>query len=697
MLKKIQINNFLSHSDTLLEVDDHQKFLLDGVSGSGKSSIVDALVWCLFFRGRSNNRSLIKKGKKYAKIVVTLKDKDGIEYNINRSITSTGKHDLSVTYKKATGKRFLPVEVSGIKNIQEYIEKQMIHSNYLLFVNSVVYPQDNSESFVKQTAAKRKEIILEIINASNYDEYYAKAKDKVKELEIATGSYEVAITGMTNKLKGDKENLPSLSMLEIELKDTLETEEEGAKEIEIISKKKIKIDSVISRKSDKDNDLVILYNVEQELITKIENLNKKKLSFSSINTDELKKDIEKAKNELSGFKKITIKISAWNEKMMELINLAPVDMDYEEIGERINLQIISLMKKNVETCPEINKPCPIIVREKDSKLVELSNDLDRNAKEKNTYLEKKEKYNKQVLLLGEKPVIDNAKISSLENFIEQSEKKLKEAEQGTTDIVINISVKEKELEIVKTTRNKLEEEIEALGLKIDESKIEYQSENFENLNEEQNKLISHRQKLEQKIAITKNNIDRIEKDAEILKSMKNKIKDDQETLESMKLLKEALGNNGIKAIVIDYIIPRIEDRINAILGKLSDFRVRLDTQTRSISEESTKEGLYIDILTPEGEQLSYENFSGGEKVKVSSAIFEGLASFQKCKFRILDESIIALDNESTRQFIDVVKAVQKNVAQLMVISHIQEVKDCFQEKINIVKINGDSFINNTKT
>jgi exonuclease SbcC len=186
ILKKIHLKNFLSHSDTILELKENEKLLLDGKSGAGKSSIIDSLVWALYGRGRSENRSLIKKGKKYTSISVLLSC-NNIIYNVTRSITNTGKHDLLVTYKKATGKRFLPVEASGIKNLQEYIEKQILHSSYLLFLNSIIYPQDNVDNFVKQSAARRKEIILEIVNASDYDKYYEKAKDKVRELETTIG------------------------------------------------------------------------------------------------------------------------------------------------------------------------------------------------------------------------------------------------------------------------------------------------------------------------------------------------------------------------------------------------------------------------------------------------------------------------------------------------------------------------------
>ena len=416
ILKTIKLNNFLSHSDTEISLSNDQKFLLNGKSGAGKSSIIDALVWALYGRGRTENRSLIKRGKKYAKVVVMLEDKEGIEYNITRSITNTGKHDLLVTYKKRSSKQFLPVKASGIKNLQEYIEKKVLHSSYLLFLNSIIYPQDNIDNFVKQTAARRKEIILEIVNASDYDGYYEKAKDKVKELETVIGANEVTVTNTEKKLKKDRENLPVLSLNEliIELDKLGINTKNKEKKLEIISEKKSEIDSVASEMSDKDKDLVNINDKTQKLITEIEDLNKKKNSLSVVDTNELRKNIESKKDKIAGFKALTVKANVWSEKMMELMRSAPVDKDYEELEKRLNSQIIDLMKKDIEICPEINKACPIIVREKDSRVVELSNSLDTVIKEKKEYVDKKANYDRAINDLGEKPIINNTEFSGLE-------------------------------------------------------------------------------------------------------------------------------------------------------------------------------------------------------------------------------------------------------------------------------------------
>jgi DNA repair exonuclease SbcCD ATPase subunit len=59
----------------------------------------------------------------------------------------------------------------------------------------------------------------------------------------------------------------------------------------------------------------------------------------------------------------------------------------------------------------------------------------------------------------------------------------------------------------------------------------------------------------------------------------------------------------------------------------------------------------------------------------------------------MDENIISLDRDSTEGFVAVLDKLQDKFKQLLIISHIQEVKDMFRESVEIIKINGISKIN----
>jgi exonuclease SbcC len=152
------------------------------------------------------------------------------------------------------------------------------------------------------------------------------------------------------------------------------------------------------------------------------------------------------------------------------------------------------------------------------------------------------------------------------------------------------------------------------------------------------------------------------------------------------------SKGGIETMVIDYLLPKLEDKINDILSKLSEFRVRLDTQKKSADGESIIEGLFITILNTSNEELPFEAYSGGEKLKISVAISEALATLQKVGFRLFDETFIGLDENSTESFAEVLDGLQKNFGQVLCISHLIQIKELFDKKIILTKNNNTSYV-----
>jgi len=197
LLKKLELNNFLSHENTIINFTGDEKALVDGLSGAGKSSLFDAIIWCLYGQGRADNKSIIRKRTKSASVTLVL-ERDAETIIITREITRSGKHDVEVAIQSDTGPiQTLPV--SGIRETQAWIEKELIGASYLLFVNSAAYIQGNGDNFVIQSAPKRKELLLEIVKAENYKKYYEDAREKLQEFDHE----EALIQGRLTALEGN--------------------------------------------------------------------------------------------------------------------------------------------------------------------------------------------------------------------------------------------------------------------------------------------------------------------------------------------------------------------------------------------------------------------------------------------------------------------------------------------------------------
>ena len=698
LIKSIKLTNFLSHTNTVLEFEPTQTIMIDGKSGAGKSSIIEALLWCFYGKSRTIDRNLIKKGKNNAEVIVILKDtsstSDDTEYRFERSITSKGKRTLKVLEKKEANKSFVPIKATGAKIIQEYIEKEILHSSYLLFVNSIIYPQSSTESFVDQTATKRKEIILEIANVSDYKRYYEKAKDEVRETEIEKAKNDTTKENLKERIESATKTSEALPELEKEKIKLTKNFSEIETKLSAMKKEQSKIEAFNDKVRDQKLQL-------SDIDLKLENINlnieTSKTKISEMSDENIKKiligteNIKDNKKELERLTTIKESANSWNVKRLEIEKECP--FTFIDKSKEINKEIISLMKKNVDYCPELKKPCPVILREKNSQIEKCEKQLEENNEQQEQYLAKFNNYQENINALGNRPEDVNEQYDALETEIKMQEDLIVSSEK----LMIQNKSDKKILENLILTREedkiKTEEERKKIKDKMETPMSD------EKISTDiifcQNDLNSVNSELKDngfKIGLIEVSMKESEEDKKKLKEVDLRDREIKDKIESLELLKKAFGNNGIKAIVTEYLIPKLEDKINEILSELSSFKVRLSTEKEGLSEGVVIDGLFIDLYNENGEILEYNSYSGGERNRITVAIFEGLASLQKCNFRIFDESIIGLDDETTNSFTKIMLQLQKNVAQLICISHLQGVKDIFEEKVEVVKTNGNSII-----
>ena len=165
---------------------------------------------------------------------------------------------------------------------------------------------------------------------------------------------------------------------------------------------------------------------------------------------------------------------------------------------------------------------------------------------------------------------------------------------------------------------------------------------------------------------------------------RNSIAKNDSDLVALQAMKEALGQNGMKAMVVDMVIPRLEEKANNILGLISDFQLRIETQ-RPGTSGAMVEGLFLTVVNPAGMEMDFDSYSGGERLKVIVAISEALADLQKLDFRILDELFVGLDEETTEKFAQSLLTIQERYGQLVCVSHIRNVKEIFTDSVTVVK------------
>ena len=177
-----------------------------------------------------------------------------------------------------------------------------------------------------------------------------------------------------------------------------------------------------------------------------------------------------------------------------------------------------------------------------------------------------------------------------------------------------------------------------------------------------------------------------------LSTAKEELKRIEEEMRKALMVKEAFGQKGIRTVVLDFVLPRLEEKCNQILSQMSDFQVRFDTQKKTADEEGVKEGLYITIINEIGEEMDFSNYSGGERLKITVSITEALSTLQNMGFKLIDELFVGLDENTTESFVEVLMNLQKKANQMICISHLPEIKELFDNKVVISKNKGNSYV-----
>ena len=156
-------------------------------------------------------------------------------------------------------------------------------------------------------------------------------------------------------------------------------------------------------------------------------------------------------------------------------------------------------------------------------------------------------------------------------------------------------------------------------------------------------------------------------------------------------LRLAFGKKGIQAMIIEAAIPEIEFEANRLLARMTDGRmhVRFETQRETLKGD-TLETLDINIADELGTR-PYELFSGGEAFRVNFAIRIALSKLlarragAQLQMLVIDEGFGTQDAEGRERLVEAINSIQDDFQRILVITHIEELKDAFPVRIDVVK------------
>ena len=667
--KKFEFDNMFSYGEG--NIIDFAK--LNGTIGlfapnaSGKSSIMDALAFCVFDK--------FSKGYKASHVLNTQKmsfrckfnfEVNGVDYFIEREGKSDKKGNVKVEvkfYKKENDKE-VPLNGEARRSTNDIIRDYVgTYEDFILTVLSV--QNSKAGSFIDLGQTERKDLLCQFMGLDVFDQLYTIANDKFKE---------------TNTL------LKNIS------KDQL------IQELETVSGSIDYTNSKIQEFNEEVKNQELLKDSYNNLLLELSNKITKTVSFDF---DIVK--LESNKIELEGqINETNLNIKLQKDKLIDvetnITNLSSSISDCENIDRDYDLY--KVVKQNFDNKTNELNNLKLVVKNKMDKLKKLEDHkydpncsyCVNNVFVKDAIKVKAELENDKI---KSKVIVDeyNTIKSSLESYGD-IETKFKRCQKVNNDKVAF----EKSKSVISNTILKLENDL----IKI-QTKLKTVTDNIstfytnKDIIENNNKLMSDintQKDLIKSIDVNIKSINsklfssltekgKLEVQYKTVTEQLQKVKELESSYEAYKHYTNVVSRDGIPYEIITKTLPEIEKEVNNILQQLVDFTVTLQTDGKNIMTNI----VYEDKRWPLEMASGMEKFVSGLAIRVSLI---NISNLPRPNIICIDEGFGCADSDHLGQMGALFNYLKHQFDFIWVISHLDQMRDMVDNQVEIKKENGFS-------
>ncbi len=163
-------------------------------------------------------------------------------------------------------------------------------------------------------------------------------------------------------------------------------------------------------------------------------------------------------------------------------------------------------------------------------------------------------------------------------------------------------------------------------------------------------------------------------------------------------LSKAFGKTGIQALIIETALPEIAEEANHLLSRLTDGKMTINFNTQRETKKGTVQETLDIVIGDELGTRNYEMFSGGEAFRINFAVRIALSRLLAKRAGaplptlIIDEGFGTQDNTGMEKLKEAINSIQGDFEKILVITHMDELKDAFPNRIDVVKTANGSTI-----
>jgi exonuclease SbcC len=683
---ELEINNFLAYRNPgPLRFEGIHIACLAGPNGAGKSSILDALTWVLWGKARTNAPDeLIHQGQDDMSVSLIF-EQGGVRYRVIRK-RRAGKRGESVLEFQGWDPEidsWRGLSEATIRGTQARIDT-LLRLDYETFVNSAFLIQGRADEFTTKTPNQRKQVLSDILGLSSWEKLESLAKEHVNQTSEEIQRIDGGLAEMERELSQEEIFKGELTEAESSAKkitDQLEDAEEQWTDLEQTRNQLNTIQRQIDdlrqriRRSEAD-----ISDAEQE--RKLAETQSDKAAIQSAQ-EEIITALNKLEPLAERHKDITEEITTISK---ETAHLKGINEALIPETEPIKNRILTLEAATEPVCPTCGQPLT------DEHRIQLLQELNAEIEQR------RERFRLNRDTIQER----EARIHELQNEASHLDQALSER----ADLQMRIS----ELQAALSRAEEAADRISSLSQRIARWSADLVQDQAK-LQELEQQAEIHTNVLSES-SITKDEVERLRLEKRMadervggarqrlaalstLKELRQKRLAEREAhAENLGLyedLRNAFSKRGVPAMIIETAVPELERSANELLGRMTEGRmaVRIETQ-REIKSGELREALDI-IISDELGTRSYDLYSGGESFRINFAIRIALSRLlarragAQLRSLYIDEGFGTQDAAGREQLVAAINSIQEDFDLILVITHIDEMKEAFPARIEVTK------------
>lgn len=651
----IKAKNFLSFKELELDLDNRGLVLLTGKNlddksgtfdknGIGKSSLVASIFYALFGEtpdGRSSDAVINKDAKKNTTVELTL-EVAGNTYVITRG---RKKNILKVTQNGE------PMEFSTMKETQANIE-QLIGIPEEVFRTTLFFDGHYTTPFSEMTDKQKKEFLSAIVDLSVYSRAHDRTKEEIKETKASISAVESNIVIASEASKRELENVERLKATLAQYESNLEQAQVSLanydeSKTEVLSKSLLEATKVLEEVSaykttnEAQNALREALTASQRVSSELSELQSKSRALA-VQVDNLKSTMKTKMAMIKQYEEL-------NQSAFTKDNLTTA-YSYGANGQAIETldEIIPGGAVNLDTVANLKTELANLVKEfkgTDTTMYDQSiAELTQKQTEMSVGLQELQaKANKEI----EDNNSVNARYKQASNAVAKIKDDLRNEEQVKRNLEAQVKSAQDSLALVK-------QQLDSYGeVDVDNASTVVQE-------------------LQEKKVVLADKLVNLEK------------------------VLGAFSDKGIKSHVLDLVTPTLNEGVNKYLGVLTGGAINVEFSTQSKKADGTLSDKFDISVTYNGDVMSYNALSSGEKRRVDVAISLALQDMVIQRYGAdvnllaYDELFESLDATGSENVIELLKSRIEKVGTIIVVSHNEDLKPLFDNSLEVIKKDGVS-------